>query len=268
MGGAAAKRGECMWKQITIVLMFGLISIASSADDHGRGHDNRDHRGDSHQISRTSTPTAVAVPQNTFQRENRPVMSGTANTQIYQRQRINNPQPNVLTVPNNAYQEHFRSTESGALNQRPYDSRYSRSRDYHHDRGYHVEGRYHGNSYYGNQGVFIYPYAASVFFPNVYYPNRYYVCYQVDQAQPNRYHISCPYPVAWYSTDPVYASFQYQSNYRPEYICPRYGATQYREFATQFDAITWSNQYCNIWQYNPPAPEPEPVYQDENDDDQ
>jgi hypothetical protein len=247
-----------MWKQITIGWIFGLIAIASSADDHGRGHEPRDHQGDNLQNSRPSTPTAMAVPHNTFQRESRPVISGSASAQNYPRPIINNPQPAAQTVLTNANRERFGLVESGALNQGRYYNRHNRNR------GYHVEGRYHGSNYHGNQSVFIYPSATSVFSPNIYYPSRYYVCYQVDQVQSDRYHVSCPYPVAWYSTDPVYASYQYQSNYRPEYVCPRYRAAQFREFATQFDAITWSNQYCNIWQYN--QAEPEPVYEDADAD--
>jgi hypothetical protein len=91
----------------------------------------------------------------------------------------------------------------------------------------------YGYSYYGN------PYAS--------YPKIYFICYQEDQVQEDRIYISCPYPTAWYSTAPVYSSLQYQSNYRPEYICPRYGASQYIEFNTSYEANSWSYQNCNRW---------------------
>lgn len=82
-----------------------------------------------------------------------------------------------------------------------------------------------------------------------YYPKVYYVCYEKDQVNEHRIHIRCPYPPAWYSTAPGYYSEQYQSNFRPEYICPRNGAAQFRVFATGYEATSWSSRYCNQWIY-------------------
>ena len=77
------------------------------------------------------------------------------------------------------------------------------------------------------------------------YPNSYFVCYQVGQSGDNLYHITCPYPVSWYSTDPTYNSYSYQSNYQPQYVCPNHDAPYYLEFISSIDATTWANNNCN-----------------------
>jgi hypothetical protein len=115
------------------------------------------------------------------------------------------------------------------------------SREEQHHRFFNDSGR-SVSIYYPNYGYSYYGY------PQANYPKIYFICYEEDQVEQGRFYISCPYPTAWYSTAPVYSSFQYQSNYRPEYICPRYGASQYIEFNTSYEANSWSYQNCNRWQ--------------------
>jgi hypothetical protein len=127
--------------------------------------------------------------------------------------------------------------------------------------GYYGNG-YYGNGYYGDdyngngysQGYEPVYGGGTAMIPLSSYPNRYYICYQEDQSQQNQIHISCPYNTSWYSTDPAYSSLDYQTNYRPEYVCPSYGTSSYQEFDSQNDADNWSSSFCNTWQNNQSFP--------------
>ncbi len=107
--------------------------------------------------------------------------------------------------------------------------------------------KYYNNGYWG--GATIYPYYGYPYLSAPYpaYPNRYFVCYEVDQSDEDSIHISCPYGTGWYSTSPAYDTYQYRSAYRPEYVCPEYGASQFVEFNTSYEARNWSNENCDQW---------------------
>lgn len=138
------------------------------------------------------------------------------------------------------------------------------------DRERHRQDRGHGwrhnqrnntNNYYygGSSGTYtVYPYFGYPYLSTPYtglssgaYPNRYFICYTIDQADEDSVHVSCPYGTGWYSTSPRYDTYQYRSAYRPEYVCPQYGADQFIEFRSSSEANNWWNQNCDEWIDNP-----------------
>lgn len=121
-----------------------------------------------------------------------------------------------------------------------------------HHQGHHNHHRHHQDQ---NSTSVVYPYYPYGYYYNyeddyndyndAEYPNSYYICYQIDQTDNDTYHINCPMPVRWYSTNPSYTSYDYESRYRPEFVCQDNNASDYLEFATSYDAITWANNHCN-----------------------
>ena len=110
--------------------------------------------------------------------------------------------------------------------------------------------------YYGGYGgvstfypFYGYPYLSVPYgaYSSSAYPNRFFICYVVDQSDEDSVHVSCPYRTGWYSTSPEYDTYQYHSAYRPEYVCPEYGADQFIEFSTSYEANDWGNQNCDQW---------------------
>ncbi len=101
---------------------------------------------------------------------------------------------------------------------------------------------------YTNHGLSYSPFGSS---PNAQvvsdysYPNRYFVCYQVEQIGDGYYHIACPVPFSWYSTAPMYNTYENLTTYQPQYVCPNNAAGEYAEFDASAEAYSWSNAYCN-----------------------
>lgn len=133
------------------------------------------------------------------------------------------------------------------------ERRWSGHQDWRHhsdrDRRGHRTGSFHGTT------VFTPFYPLYPYYPyNDYYtrpaysPNRLFICYEEDQVEEGRFHINCPHPISWYSTYPEYDTAEYRTRYRPEYVCPTYGASYFREFDSSAEATTWWNNYCNTWQ--------------------
>jgi hypothetical protein len=106
---------------------------------------------------------------------------------------------------------------------------------------------YYGYPYNGYP-YYAYPYT-TYSYPAVPYtnPNVFFICYTQDQVDEDRVHILCPYRIGWYSTLSEYNSPEYHQGYRPEFLCPRYGASQYIEFGTIREATDWRNQNCDQW---------------------
>lgn len=77
------------------------------------------------------------------------------------------------------------------------------------------------------------------------YPNNYYICYDVAQTSEDSYRIKCPVPVRSYSTNPNYTSNNYNSNFKPDSYCSSNNTTDYIEFPSSYDAVTWANNNCN-----------------------
>lgn len=274
------QRRDFLMRLFTLTLIVGVAVMGSSfADDRDqqRGrHDELRGRDQSIQIHR-SQPVAVpqvqqsqpvAVPQ--VQKIQPVVIPQVQQTQpiVRQTQELRQsvrPQRSEFRRPDVSRAQQFQRTVQPTIIQpseqvhrdvsRFDGDRHREMSDRHGAR--HNHGYYNNNYYYygGTTGtstvypVFGYPYLSvpySTYYPRT-YPNRYFICYTVDQADEDSVHITCPYGTGWYSTSPEYDTYQYRSAYRPEYVCPEYGADQFIEFGSSAEANDWWNQNCDEW---------------------
>lgn len=249
----------------TLALILGVTVMSSSfADDR----DQQRGRNQSFQIQRSQP---VAVPQ--VQKNQPIVVPQVQQTQTIVRQTQGlrqsvKPQRSEFRRPDVIRAQQFQRTVQPTIIQPSEQvhrdvSRFDRDRhretsDRHGAR--HNHGYYNNNYYYGGTTgtstvypIFGYPYLSvpySTYYPRT-YPNRYFICYAVDQADEDSVHINCPYGTGWYSTSPEYDTYQYRSAYRPEYVCPEYGADQFVEFDSSSEANDWWSQNCDAWIDNP-----------------
>lgn len=254
-----------------IVSILVFVSVAGNAQREGRdNHDRRDQRN-YFQINRPAQPVRPAPRVQTA-----PTVQVPAAPVVIPRQttimtptspNVAPPAPVVNTTPTvveptarswRDRSEHRREVRSRVpvVESSRSDRRWSGQQDRRHHSGDRDRRGQHTRSFHGTT-VFTPFYPLYPYYPyNDYYtrpaysPNRLFICYEEDQIEEERYHISCPHPISWYSTYPEYDTDEYRSRYRPEYVCPTYGASYFREFDSSAEATTWWNNYCNTWQYS------------------
>lgn len=269
-------------KLFSITLIVGIAILGNSyAKDHerrGEGFSEKGFKHQNQQIQQQQSAVTTQVQKNqpfVTRRDKRVPMTGSAFIQksnqpaIQSVQGIHQPirtqrkefrnQPTVEQFQIKVQPREQRTLEvrhdySGGDRNRRDTTRQSRDHHKHDGSG---EWRHHqGNNskYYYGGSLTIYPFFG---YPNLsvpydpystrVYPNRYFICYTIDQTDEESFHVSCPYGAGWYSTSPEYETYQYRTAYRPEYICPEYGADKFVEFSTNSEANAWSNAYCERW---------------------
>lgn len=252
----------------TAALIAGVVIIGNSYADE---RDQRDQHGEQHggQRGQVQRNQPVAAPQ--IQRNQRVVAPSVVREshqpvvrQVQEFRQSVRPQgtefpraevtrvrdrrePVAQQFQRNVQPTITRSTQQYHRNFLRVDhDRYGYRQDSNYYNNYYNNGNWIGSTFYPFYG---YPYLSipySAYSAGV-YPNRFFICYSVEQSDENSDYISCPYRTGWYSTSPEYDTYQYHSAYRPEYVCPEYGADKFIEFDTSYEANDWGNQNCDQW---------------------